>query len=103
MRSVNRLAEGEGDELSREKPGASGRGRGRDAAARETETEPARPPRRRSNKAKDAARRHRRTFDESLKSLRESARFADNVRTLFGAHGASAISDASLTRLQQIL
>jgi hypothetical protein len=50
-----------------------------------------------------AVRTDRQKFDESLRALREAARFASNFRELFGAHAPSTMSDVSLTRLQQVL
>jgi len=46
---------------------------------------------------------HRRLFQDSLKVLREAARFAGNLRRLFGIHGPTAMSDVTLTRVQQAL
>jgi hypothetical protein len=46
---------------------------------------------------------HRKDFDSSLDELREAARFAANVRHLFGRRAPTLMSDVMLTRMQQVL
>jgi hypothetical protein len=50
-----------------------------------------------------AIQNHRRQFEDAIRELREVAKFAANVRHLFGKHGATALSDVSLTRMQLVL
>jgi hypothetical protein len=50
-----------------------------------------------------AVARHHREFMESLKQLRYAARFADALGQLSDKHGSAALSDVTLTRVQQLV
>ena len=47
--------------------------------------------------------RHRRDFAKTISQLRETARFANALGALARTHGTTFLSDATLTRLQQLV